>query len=131
MLMKVIMKHRYGYCCPPHRWYHCFDHGVPILDSGVHSTTKSFLQLSHLLEFKAYIIKNITKSLNLCFLSKTFSRIPNTLSLYHTVPCRWGVVVCCETLDMGKKVGPVFRQLCEVLLALIVLLQLVASALFY
>lgn len=56
--MKVIMKHRYGYCCPPHRWYHCFDHGVPILDSGVHSTTKSFLQLSHLLEFKAYIIKN-------------------------------------------------------------------------
>lgn len=109
MLMKVIIKHRYGYCCPPHSWYCWFAHGVPILDSGVHLTTKSFLQSSYLLKLKTHIIKNITKALYSHFLSKAPFRIPNTLSLplYRTVPCRWGwgVVVCCETLDMGHEAG--------------------------
>lgn len=125
MLMKVIIKHSCGYCWPPHSWYRWFDHGVPTLDSGVHLTIKSLLQLSHLLELKTYIIKNRTKA--------TFFRILNTmlLPLYHTVPCRWGLAVCCETLDVGQEAG-----VCVKLIpatqpsALIVLLQLVALSLF-
>lgn len=46
------------------------------------------------------------------FFPEAFSRNPHC-QCRCIVPCRWGLAVCCETLDMGQEAGPVFRRLCE------------------